>query len=88
MKTKPCSKKDKLYPGLTVKVIRSHCNMNDYNVGKIGTIEREVMKDNIFRININGEFLLFGKRDLQIVSVYDMLDWSIGFPNLSGYKEI
>jgi len=70
------SKSTILSPGITVRVIRSHHNMNDHCVGKLGTIDRIVMKG-IYRIKMNDGFWLFGSRDLTAVTVFEMLGWDI-----------
>jgi hypothetical protein len=70
-------RKDYLHSGMTVRVIRSHHNLNDDCVGKIGTIENTVLENSIFRVRIEGRFFLFGGRDLKVITTYEMLSWGV-----------
>jgi len=65
----------KLFSGTVVKIIRCHHCMTEDCVGKIGVIEKVVLSNRIFRVKIDKVFWLFGARDLEKISTYDLLNW-------------
>jgi len=71
-------KKPKILVGTIVRVMRSHHNMNDHCVGKLGVIKKKIMK-NIFFVKMNDGVWGFGTRDLKVITPYDMLDWTSSF---------
>lgn len=65
----------KLSPGTIVKILRCHHIKTEDCVGKLGKVNKIVLKNSIYRIKIEDQFWLFGARDLEIISAYEMLAW-------------
>ena len=68
----------KLDSGVIVKIIKCHHCLTEDCVGKLATVDKEIVKNSVYRIRIDGEYYLFGRRDLQFISAYEMLDWNVG----------